>query len=108
MYGYSDDNVEFGGYINDEIGYYDGITIPIFEGDILKQCSVDCDVYECPLWERALRASNRIRAMFTNDGWKFEADFPCEKFTIMEDGEVFGEGIVFAMEDLKDTGKEDS
>lgn len=100
-FGYSDDNVEFEGSINDEIGCYDDITIPIFEGDILKRCSDDCDEYDCFLWKRALKASNIIRARYTNIGWVFETDFPCEKFVIFEDGKPFGEGIAFAMEDLK-------
>lgn len=101
-FGASDDNVEIYGYINDEIGCWEDVTIPILEDEILKKCSDDCEDYDCPLWKNALSKAKRIRAHFTNDGWKFEADFPCEKFTIMEDGEVFGEGIVFAMEDLKD------
>lgn len=100
VYGYSDDNVELEGSISDEIGCYDTITIPILDGDILKKCSDDCDDYDCPFWRDALARAKNIRATFTSDGWKFETDFPCEKFTIMEDGEVYGEGIVFAMEDL--------
>ena len=100
--GFSDDNVEFIGSISDEIGCYEDITIPILDGDILKKCSDDCDDYDCPLWKDALSRAKNIRATFGNDGWKFATDFPCEKFTIMEDGEVYGEGIVFALEDLND------
>lgn len=100
--GYSDDNVEFIGSISDEIGCYEDITIPLLDGDILKKCSDDCDDYDCPLWKDALSRAKNIRATFGNDGWKFATDFPCERFTIMEDGEVYGEGIVFALEDLND------
>ena len=99
--GASDDNVEFYGYIDDEIGCWEDITIPILDGEILKKCSDDCEDYDCPLWKNALSMAKRIRARFTNDGWKFDADFPHEKFIIMEDGEVFGEGIVFSREDMK-------
>lgn len=98
--GASDDNVEFYGYIDDEIGCWEDITIPILDDEILKKCSDDCEDYDCPLWKNALSRAKRIRARFMNDGWKFDADFPHEKFIIMEDGEVFGEGLVFSKEDL--------
>ena len=100
VYGYSDDNVEFVGSISDEIGCYEDITIPILDGDILKKCSDDCEDYDCPFWRDALKRAKNVRATFTNDGWKFATDFRCWKFAIMEDGKVYGEGIVFAMEDL--------
>ena len=98
--GASDDNVEFYGYIDDEIGCWEDITIPILDDEILKKCSDDCEDYDCPLWRNAISRAKKIRAQFTNDGWKFDADFPHEKFIIMEDGEVFGEGLVFSKEDL--------
>jgi hypothetical protein len=98
--GASDDNVEFYGYIDDEIGCWEEIIIPVLDDEILKKCSDDCEDYDCPLWRNALSKAKNIRARFTNEGWKFDADFPHEKFVIMEDGEVFGEGIVFSKEDL--------
>ena len=100
-FGASDDNVEFYGYINDEIGCWKDVTIPILDDEILKKCSDDCEDYDCPLWRNALSKAKPLRAQFKNDGWKFTAGFPHEKFTIMEDGEVFGEGIVFSKEDLE-------
>ena len=99
-FGYSDDNVEFRGAFNDEVGGWGDITIPILDGEILKQRSEDCDDYDCPLWKDALSRAKNIRATFDNNGWKFYADIPHEKFTIMEDGEVYGEGIVFSYEDV--------
>lgn len=99
-FGASDDNVEFYGYIDDEIGCWEYVTIPILDDEILKKCSDVCEDYDCPLWKNALSKAKTLRAQFTNDGWKFAADFPHEKFVIMEDGEVFGEGVVFSREDL--------
>lgn len=99
-FGYSDDNVEFRGAMSDEIGCWEEVTIPILDGEILKQCSEDCEDYDCPLWKDALSRAKNIRAEFGNYGWKFDADISHEKFTIMEDGEVYGEGIVFAYEDV--------
>ena len=49
VYGYSDDNVEFCGAINDEVGSYDGDTVYLTKNGILEgpacSCAEDC---ECP------------------------------------------------------------
>lgn len=70
VYGYSDDNVELAG------SYY----------------------------VEDLDAPNRIRAVWcspdTDFSWAFETDIPHETFRILEDGEHFCLGIVFALEDL--------
>lgn len=99
-FGYSDDNVEFRGAFNDEVGGWEELDIPFLNGDILPQRYVGCNERVCPLWKDAISKIKTIRATFGNEGWKFYADIPHEKFTIMEDGEVFGEGIVFAYEDV--------
>lgn len=100
-FGYSDDNVEFRGAFNEEVGGYEKIVIPIVDGDILiPTFSNECSYNNCPLWNAAMKRAITVTAFFTNDGWKFETDIPHEKFTIMEDGEIFGEGIVFCYEDV--------
>ena len=54
VYGYSDDNVEFCGAINDEVGSYDGGTVYLTETGILEspscECAEDCD---CPYFDAA-------------------------------------------------------
>lgn len=99
-FGYSDDNVEFRGAFNDEVGGWEDFEIAFLDGDILYKCHDYCNEHVCPLWKDAISRAKTIRATFRNEGWKFDADIPHEKFTIMEDGEVFGEGIVFAYEDV--------
>ena len=99
-FGYSDDNVEFRGAFNDEVGGWEDFEIAFLDGDILYKCHDYCNEHVCPLWKDAISKIKTIRATFGNDGWKFYADIPHEKFTIMEDGEVYGEGIVFAYEDI--------
>ena len=99
-FGYSDDNVEFRGAFNEEVGGWEDFEIPFLDGGILVKCHEDCNEHVCPLWKDAISRSKTIRATFCNNGWKFDADIPHEKFTIMEDGEVYGEGIVFAYEDV--------
>lgn len=98
-FGYSDDNVEFRGALNDEVGGWEDFEIALLDGNILYKCHDDCNEHVCPLWKGAISRATIIRATFRNDGWKFDAYIPHEKFTIMEDGEVYGEGIVFAYED---------
>lgn len=100
-FGYSDDNVEFRGAFNEEVGGWEDFEIPFIDGDILYKCHDDCNEHVCPLWKDAISRAKTIRATFRNDGWRFYADIPHEKFVIMdEDGRPFGEGIVFAYEDI--------
>ena len=107
VYGYSDDNVEFCGAINDEVGSYDGGTrLPHRDrhsGKPSCECAEDCD---CPYFDAARKKAKTIKAVWRNRGgpcWTFETDIPHETFTIMEDGEPWCIGIVFSMADLEVT-----
>lgn len=106
VYGYSDDNVEFCGAINDEVGSYDGGTVYLTETGILEspscECAEDCD---CPYFDAARKKAKTIKAVWRNRGgpcWTFETDIPHETFTILENGEPWCIGIVFSVEDLED------
>lgn len=97
-FGYSDDNVEFRGAIDEEVGVWEEETIHFLRGMIM---CIPCGGNPgCPLWKGERKKAKAITVKNFGDGWKFETDIPHEKFTIMEDGEVFGEGIVFAYEDV--------
>lgn len=97
-YGYSDDNVEFRGAFEEEFGYYEEGEAFFVNGDIL--CA-PCDLHEeCSLWKNAVKDAVSIKFVFSVNGLIFKTEIPHEKFTIMEDGEVYGEGIVFAYEDI--------
>ena len=91
--GASDDLMEFSGAIEDEGGCYDGGEV-YFDRDGVSQDDT----------ERA----NVIVSVWcgkTADGqeasWVYETDIPHEKFYVYEDEEVYCEGIVFSVEDLK-------
>ena len=106
VYGYSDDNVEFSGAINDEVGAYEGTRIYLTADGLLMEpdCAEieDCD---CPYFNKAKSAAKIIEAIWHDEGgpcWTFATRIPHETFTIMEYGEPFSVGIVFSMEDLKD------
>lgn len=103
-YGYSDDNVEFRGAIDSEIGAWDGTTVYLTKKGILEgpACN-DAENCECPYFTVARSAAKTIKVVWHDEGapcWTFETDIPHETFNIYEDGELFCVGIVFSMEDL--------
>ena len=101
VYGYSDDNVEFAGAIEDEVGAYEGTTIYLTPAGVLQE--PDCDRDDCPYFAKEREKAKTIKAVWHDKGgpcWTFETDIPHETFTIMEDGEPFCVGIVFSVEDL--------
>lgn len=106
VYGYSDDNVELCGAINDEVGAYEDTTIYLTKDGLLEEpaCN-DAENCTCPYFETAKKAAKTITAIW-RDGERpsrvFSTDIPHETFTVMEDGEPFCVGIVFSMEALKE------
>lgn len=103
VYGYSDDNVEFRGAIDDEVGAWNGTTVNLTKSGIFHDPSCDCASVECPYLKAARADAKEIRAVWHNDGnpcWTFETDIPHETFNIYEDGELFCIGIVFSVDDL--------
>lgn len=102
-YGYSDDNVELRGAIDEEVGAYDGTTIRLTKTGVLQGPACDsAENCECPYFAAAKNAAKTIEAMWGAGGvsWTFKTDIPHETFNIYEDGELFCVGIVFSMEDL--------
>ena len=104
VYGYSDDNVEFSGAINDEVGAYEGTRIYLTADGLLMEpdCAEieDCD---CPYFNKAKSAAKIIEAIWHDEGgpcWTFATRIPHETFTIMEDGAPWCIGIVFSLEHL--------
>lgn len=71
-FGYSDDNVEFRGAFNDEVGGWENFEIAFLDGGILYKCHDDCNEHVCPLWKDAISRAKIIRATFRNEGWKFD------------------------------------
>ncbi len=105
VYGYSDDNVEFRGAIDAEVGAYEDTTIYITRDGLLDEpaCN-DAENCTCPYFKAAKNAAKTITAIW-RDGEEpsrvFSTDIPHETFTIMEDGEPWCIGIVFSMEHLR-------
>lgn len=96
MFGYSDDNVEIRGALYDEISAYSGTTVHFEGGEMLYLCEDSCKYYEM-----AVAKAKAVDVALGVHGWEFETDIPHEAFEVMEDGEHYGEGIVFNLNDIE-------
>ena len=102
VFGYSDDNMEFRGAINDEVSCFDGGTAYVTKDGLFFEPNV-CHKSACPHYAAAKNTTKSIKAVWHDEGapyWTFETDIPHETFDIYEDGEVFCVGIVFSKENL--------
>ena len=60
VYGYSDDNIELAGAIDDEVGAYEGTTIYITHAGVLHK--LDCDQDSCPYFAKEREKAKTIKA----------------------------------------------
>lgn len=110
VYGYSDDNVELAGAIEDEIGASDGVTLRITPAGLLPAWPDDgfADESEAEAYFRKKAAGfQTIEAVWSPEGehagksWVYRTEIPHATFDVMEDGEVFCTGIVFRLADVR-------
>lgn len=88
VFGYSDDNVELRGVIDDERVCWEGGTFWIYESEFVHMTDL------------LHGKSKKIEALWCDEGgpcWKYETDIPHETFRIFEEDELFCIGIVFSM-----------
>lgn len=99
VFGYSDDNMELCGAIHDEIGCYGGGTAYLTSAGLL--CN-DCGEDECPYFKQLKKDAATIEAVWNKYGysWIYETNIPHESFDILEDGDTYCRGIVFALSDV--------
>lgn len=104
VFGASDDLVEFRGAINDEADAYNGTTAYVdAKGLLPDRNQVDDD--DEALRDYFARQPNTlpIKAVWDEYGsysWTFETSIPHETFEVVEDGELYCRGIVFALADV--------
>lgn len=108
VFGYSDDNVELRGAIDDEIGAFDGTTfkldgagvLPTFKGLVEREAEEleFADYFERRdgTWE-VKAAWNGAHGQFA---WTFTTDVPHLTFDITDDGEPFCRGMVIDLADI--------
>lgn len=66
VFGYSDDNVELRGAINEEVDAWDGTTMYFDENGLLQN---DCSDENCPHFEALKRTAKTIRAISKKDNF---------------------------------------
>lgn len=102
VFGYSDDNTEFRGAIDDEVDCYGGGTIRLTKEGVIHE--PDCGEEDCKYFKECIKGAKTIEAVWCDAEhgapWSYKTDIPHETFNIYEDGELFCVGIVFSVEDL--------
>lgn len=100
VFGGSDDNMEFRGTVNDEVGCYGGGEAYLDQMGLLQS---ECEHETCPYFDKLKENASMIQAIWDDGGfsWRYETEIPHAKFIIKEDGENYCEGIVFCLGDVK-------
>lgn len=103
VYGLSDDLMELSGSIRDEIGANNGVTVYVdHEGLLPARDNIDDDDELQRYFAREPNAMAIKQLWCAEDGysWTYKTEIPHETFDIMEDGEPYCRGIVFALADV--------
>lgn len=101
IHGASDDLAIIDGAISDECGgLYNGGEIAFVDGDIFsKECDDDDCPHESRIWDQAIKVEAEWCAK-DKPCWSYTTSIPHEKFSILEDGQAWCEGIVFKIESI--------
>ena len=100
-YGMSDDLLEFNGAIDYEADAYEGRTVKLTPKPSVFSEDDNADTFEYN--KKEIECFPEVKAIWTprDDlgnvwaSWDILTDLPHETFNIMEDGELFGRGIIF-------------
>lgn len=102
VFGASDDLMEFRGAIHDELGCYGGGTALVdAKGLLPKRGQIKDDDELRDYFERQPLAA-KINAVWAGEGdysWTYVTTIPHATFEVVEDGEPYCRGIVFALAD---------
>jgi hypothetical protein len=104
LHGASDDLMEFAGAIDDELGAGNGKEVWVdAQGLLPDRESLDDDDELRALFKREDAKPSKITVNWDKDGysWTYTTAIPHETFEIVEDGEKYCRGIVFALADAK-------
>ena len=107
VFGYSDDNVELRGVIHDEAGCYNGGEVELCEDESVLEAwdQVDHDSERaCEEYFERKGLPHKTLVCKWGEGetysWTYEIGVPCASFDVLENGEPWCRGIVFAIADL--------
>lgn len=91
VFGYSDDNIEFRGAIDDEWGAWEGGTIWAYKSGHAERSG------------NLFGICKKIEAVWADDAapaWTYKTEIPHETFRIYEDDDLFCIGIIFSLQDI--------
>jgi len=102
VFGASDDLMEFRGAVDDEESCYGGGEVAFTKEGLLVS---ECDQGEgCPYFRKIAKNATKVTALWCKEkdgpSWTYATTIPHSTFTIMEDGEPYCRGIVFALADV--------
>ena len=108
VFGASDDLMEFEGAFRDEVGCYNGGQAKVDTKGVLDRSQVDDDDDEAIAdFVARSKTAQSIEAMWNDSvsdasvpSWTYMTDIPHATFDVMDDGELYCRGIVFALADL--------
>jgi len=112
VFGASDDLIEFRGSVDDEGSVYEGSTVLIDKDGVLPinqdgtlQDDEPNTVEECRKIVERFDHSTKIEAVWCPDdgsgaSWAYNLpdEIQCERFNVMEDGDLYCVGVVFQMD----------
>lgn len=102
VYGASHDLLEFSGAIEEEIDAYGGTTAYLGSDGELFTLHDDCECKYCG-YQALKEKAKRVIANwdYNSYSWWIESEIPHAAFDVFEDKEKFCRGIVFHIDDLK-------
>ena len=105
VFGASDDLMEFRGAISDELGACGGATARVTTSGLLPRWEYvdkDDEAEAEDYFRRKLSGFREVEACWDTDGysWVIKTDIPHATFEIVEDGDTYCRGIVFALADI--------
>jgi len=109
MFGTSDDLVEIRGAINSTVDAYKGTDLFFHNGKLLES---ECEDKKCPYFKELQKQnqSKSVKALWCEDEtdddftWSFKTDIPHATFEIFDGAEDFCRGILFYVDEVKESG----
>lgn len=103
VYGASDDLMEFEGACREEVGCYEGGTAFVDAQGVLPDRDILDGYDELTAYLARQQPAKTIEALWCKEAgysWTYKTDIPHATFEVMDDGEHYCRGIVFALADL--------
>ena len=104
VFGASDDLLELRGAISEELSAYEGTKILLTRDGVFDEDSCS---KKCSHWKKARAQAQQngqiLEALWDTAGysWMYQISIPHATFEVLEDGEPYCRGVVFALADVE-------